>query len=143
MICGHCKESHETVDEARACATYEARAARICGRKVTMPSHVAHPDRDFITRDGMYGIDGNVVKVQRAVHGSGNLYARLLNPDTGKFTYQKGLIFRLRDSMRMSLDEAKAFGALYGRCCVCGALLTNEDSINAGIGPVCAGRLAA
>jgi hypothetical protein len=40
----------------------------------------------------------------------------------------------------MSLEEAKAFGRLYGVCVRCGATLTDEQSIEAGIGPVCAGR---
>jgi hypothetical protein len=37
-------------------------------------------------------------------------------------------------------EDAKAFGALYGMCCNCGRLLTNEVSIYLGIGPVCGGR---
>ena len=36
-------------------------------------------------------------------------------------------------AMRMSLADAKAFGALYGCCCNCGATLTDETSIEAGI----------
>jgi hypothetical protein len=40
----------------------------------------------------------------------------------------------------MTLDMAKAIGRRTGRCQVCHRLLTNPDSIAAGIGPVCAGR---
>lgn len=39
---------------------------------------------------------------------------------------------------RMSLEDAKAFGVIYGVCCNCGRTLTDEGSIEAGIGPVCA-----
>jgi hypothetical protein len=39
---------------------------------------------------------------------------------------------------RLTLEEAKAFGQLYGYCCVCGTELTDPESIAAGIGPVCA-----
>lgn len=39
------------------------------------------------------------------------------------------------------LEAAKTLGKLSGRCCVCGRDLTNDDSIDAGIGPICAGRL--
>jgi hypothetical protein len=42
----------------------------------------------------------------------------------------------------MTLDQAKAFGALYGACCNCGKTLTDERSIEAGIGPVCARKFA-
>jgi|SRR6185295_17057753 len=39
---------------------------------------------------------------------------------------------------RLTLEEAKAFGATTGYCIACGAELTDPDSIAAGIGPVCA-----
>jgi hypothetical protein len=35
---------------------------------------------------------------------------------------------------------AKAYGIRTGNCCVCGRLLTNEESIDRMIGPICAGR---
>lgn len=103
--------------------------------------------------EGMYRKDGEIYKVQRAVHGSGNLYAKILVVDTEAvrdadgsiveaaevhFEYAPGAINKLSVSDKLSLDEAKAFGALYGTCCVCGRTLTNETSIEAGIGPICA-----
>ncbi len=100
--------------------------------------------------------DGRIFKVQRAVHGSGNLYAKELLPieedqievadgewktiTTFRFEYAKGALRLLSDTTKMTLDEARAFGALYGTCCVCSRTLTNEESIAAGIGPVCAGK---
>lgn len=39
------------------------------------------------------------------------------------------------------LAAAVKYGRLSGRCCSCGRDLTNPDSIDAGIGPVCAGKL--
>lgn len=36
------------------------------------------------------------------------------------------------------LETAKKYGRLSGRCCSCGRDLTNEASIEAGIGPICA-----
>jgi hypothetical protein len=83
-----------------------------------------------------------IFKVQRAVHGSGYLYAKLLDPETSKFVYAPNGMRRLADEGRkLTLEEAKKYGALYGTCCVCGRTLTNEESIEAGIGPVCGGRL--
>lgn len=35
---------------------------------------------------------------------------------------------------------AKAYGIRTGNCCVCGRLLTNEESIDRMIGPICASR---
>lgn len=109
--------------------------------------------------EGMHRLDGVIYKVQRAVHGSGRLYAKeLVTTDTTcggceacdgedlclrtdvRFEYASGMIRRLSEATRLTLEEAKAFGALYGSCCVCAKTLTNEDSIEAGIGPVCASK---
>lgn len=95
--------------------------------------------------DGMYLRDGIIYKVQHAVHGSGKQYAKQLVRDEDDatdwhFEYAVGMVYKLGPSMKMSLEQAKEFGALYGTCCVCGRTLTDENSIEAGIGPICASR---
>jgi hypothetical protein len=102
---------------------------------------------------GMYRKDGKIYKVQVAVHGSRKPYAKELvfveHHDMGdsglkgvwEFVYAKGMVYKLTSADRMTLEDAKEFGALYGTCCVCGRLLTNEVSIEAGIGPVCGKRV--
>lgn len=114
--------------------------------------------------------NGQILKVYKAVHGSGRMCAKQLvvssecdghestsgpignviycdgSCRTGetsvRFEYL-GLASRfVRDHRRMTLEQAKEFGAIYGVCCNCGATLTDERSIEAGIGPVCAGRFA-
>lgn len=92
--------------------------------------------------DGIYFKNGDVLKVQTAVHGSGRKYAKILIKATGKFEYRPGLIRSLSAHHKMTLEQAKEYGALYGMCCNCGKTLTNEDSIEAGIGPVCAKKFA-
>lgn len=97
---------------------------------------------------GMYRKDGVIYKVQRAVHGSGRMYAKkLVEDDTYSddtvhwaFVYAPGAVKFLRPEHKMTLEEAKEFGALYGTCVVCGRTLTKEESIEAGIGPVCASK---
>jgi hypothetical protein len=92
------------------------------------------------------------VKVQVAVHGSGRPYTKRLTaqrpqPEDGGVTQWKFEMFhggmqRLRTSdnvRKMTLEEAVQFGKLYGVCCRCGRTLTDENSIAAGIGPICAG----
>jgi hypothetical protein len=103
--------------------------------------------------EGMYRTpDGVVFKVQVAHHGSGQLYAKQLveleEPKTvrGKetshgFVYVPGAIKRLRPEWKMTLEDAAAWGKLYGSCIRCGAVLTDEGSRDAGIGPVCAGKM--
>lgn len=84
--------------------------------------------------------DGRVVKIQEAKHGSGNLYAKLLNADSGKFEYASGLIRRLDGFVPLTKDRAAEYGHLYGMCMICGRTLTDEASIEAGIGPICASK---
>jgi Family of unknown function (DUF6011) len=111
---------------------------------------------------GMYRMDETIYKVQVAVHGSRHPYAKRLfrtdycgvcgehenfhddGPHEFKvkwaFEYARGMVQKLRPEHKMSLEEAKEFGALYGTCCCCGATLTREESIENGIGPICGGK---
>lgn len=102
-------------------------------------------DNQPVVGDGMYVLDGQVYKVQHAVHGSGNLYAkRLQDNGPGKpatFEYSPGTIRRIRPEHRMTKEQAKEWGALYGTCARCGALLTAEDSIDRMMGPVCSTKI--
>lgn len=93
--------------------------------------------------EGLYRKDGVVYKVQIAIHGSGRPYAKKLVEvgDEWSFIKAPGMQFRLTAADRMTLDEAKEWGKLYGTCCVCGRTLTDEKSIADGIGPVCGGRV--
>lgn len=79
-----------------------------------------------------------IYKVQRSQE-TGYLYGKRLDPDG--FRYAKGALRDLRECGE-PLDEETAtkFGKLYGVCAICGRTLTNEESIERGIGPVCAGR---
>lgn len=84
-----------------------------------------------------------VYKVQLSQRGY--LYAKILCEDS--FEYSKGAIAALRsklrngDAERLSIERAAAYGHATGRCMCCGRTLKNKDSISAGIGPICAGKL--
>jgi hypothetical protein len=96
-----------------------------------------------VTEDGMYRLGDQIVKVQKSRQGD-RLYAKALlgNKEEGfYFEYAPGLVNKLTAGDRMSLEEAKEFGALYNWCCVCSTRLTKESSIAAGIGPICGGRI--
>lgn len=93
--------------------------------------------------DGVYKIGDTIYKVQHAVNGSGRQYAKQLvggGTDWG-FEFAPGAIRKIRPEHRLTIEQAAEFGALYGTCCVCSRTLTDEKSIERGIGPVCAGRL--
>lgn len=109
-----------------------------------------------ITEDGMYRTaDGAIYKVQYAIHGSGRLYAKLLvverepvrdaegtivEPAKVRFDYAPGMVNKLQPSDKLTVEAAKAFGALYGTCVRCGKGLTLEDSIKRMMGRTCYGK---
>lgn len=57
-----------------------------------------------------------------------------------EWTYVPGLIYKIDASWRMSMEDARRFGALYGTCVRCGRELTAEESIDRAMGPVCANK---
>lgn len=106
--------------------------------------------------DGMYLKNGVIYKVQHAVHGSGRQYAKRLHvvteatrddegdiiaAGTVRFDYEPGMIGTIVAADRMTMEQAEAFGALYGTCVRCGRTLTKEKSIARAMGPVCAGKM--
>jgi len=98
--------------------------------------------RHELAGEGLYkDPQGTVWKVQRAIAtGSGRLYAKRLSEPSGDFRYVPGAVTGIDPAWRMTVDEAARYGRLYGRCMVCGRTLTDEGSIERGIGPICASK---
>lgn len=88
--------------------------------------------------EGIHYFDGVVYKVQVA-QSSGRKYAKELSGDSWNYA-GRGPLSNLSESTLMTLEDAQEYGKLYGVCARCGAVLTKEESIAAGIGPVCATR---
>jgi hypothetical protein len=147
------------VEDVRACSrgmlVLPSEAREALGREpmegpVTIRRSLQRPpEPDRVAEEGMWIMDNEIYKVQIAHHGSGRPYAKILLKffdDDGKLTHcewdrAKGAQYRLpKYGRRMTLEEAQEFGKLYGWCCRCGTILTNETSIAEGIGPVCAGK---
>lgn len=101
-------------------------------------SHAAENEIEI----GMYTVDGVIYKVQRAVHGSGHLYAKRWDAETESFDIESGAIRKIKAEHRMSAAEAGAFGLIISACAHCGKTLTDEESIARGLGPICAGKYA-
>lgn len=97
------------------------------------------------TEEGMYRTaDGTIYRVKRS-RNTGNLYAMRFRPEAmtrgTRFEYERGAMATIQATDRMTVADAQSVGLQFGICCVCGALLTNAQSIANGIGPVCAGRV--
>lgn len=95
--------------------------------------------------EGLHVTGGTVYKVQTS-RTTGKRYAKRLDLVTviplrtvGQWEYAGAAPLRsLSESTVVTLEEAQAFGFDFGICMCCGALLTNPESIERGIGPVCA-----
>lgn len=87
--------------------------------------------------EGMYRMNDEIFKVYRTQ--AGHLATKQLTEDGFEYMGRKPL-HSLTAEHRMTLDEAKEYGKVTGTCCNCGRTLTNEESIEAGIGPICAGK---
>lgn len=87
--------------------------------------------------EGMYKVGDDIFKVYFTQ--AGHIATKQLTEDGFEYTGRKPLAM-IKPEHRMTLDQAKEYGKVTGTCCNCGRLLTNEDSIEAGIGPICAGK---
>ncbi len=87
--------------------------------------------------EGFYSYQDEIYKAVRSQKG--HLYAKRV-ADNGVLEYAPGIMKELRPGMRLDIDKAKDFGHRTGRCACCGRTLTNPDSIELGIGPICASR---
>lgn len=142
--------------EAKLAAMTKDEGKRIIDTMLRLPEHPAavaakrEAEKLHAVTEGMYRLpNGDIYKVQKAVHGSGQLYAKKLvkleEPTTVRgqeahyaFEIARGAIRALRPEYRMTREDAKEFGDLYGCCCRCGTVLTDEASIERGLGPICA-----
>ena len=88
---------------------------------------------------GLHVLDGEVYRVVVS-RDSGRPYALRLVEAPGAFEYAPGAVRRLSEDTMMTLDEARDYGVRYGVCAACGRTLTNPESIEYGIGPVCRTR---
>jgi hypothetical protein len=96
------------------------------------------PDKKVGLEPGFYEMAGKVYKVVRSPQ-TNNLYAKVFT-EYG-FEYVTGAVYHLKtQGIALTLDAAKAYGHIYGMCVICGRTLTDEGSIAAGIGPVCASK---
>lgn len=103
-----------------------------------------------VTEPGIYEHDGLIYQV-KAAKGSGNLYAKVLTMTIGdalrltaagstvkaEYTYDKGAIFKISASDRITGDRAEELSIVFSNCIVCGRHLKAAGSVKAGIGPVC------
>lgn len=156
-------------DSLESGLTKQAASAAIDALLPLPRTALAHDDGNAVG-EGYYLLDGTAYKVVKA-KGSGNLYAKKfvaapapcpghLDHSTPSafdapflycaepcgavkagYEYAPGAMRLLTGAARLTLEQAAEMGRATGTCVVCGRLLTAEESVLAGIGPVCAARL--
>lgn len=115
-------------------ATASAKISEYMAMPTVRKAFSSTPELD----EGMYRVGETIYKVYRT-RDKNILVTKTLGADGFDYTGRGPLEFITAED-RMTLDEAKEFGKVTGICCVCGAKLTNEESIEAGIGPICASK---
>ena len=96
------------------------------------------------TIPGFYKVDDNIYKVTPARASDRTFAHRLVTaegeaPEWEYLGLGKRYVPTWAD--KLTLAEAKEYGHTHGYCLICGRLLTAEQSVADGIGPVCAGKL--
>ncbi len=99
------------------------------------------------TKPGFYKVGEDVFKVTPARTSDRTFAHKLvtgIQPERGDFGWEYlglGRRYVPEFADKLTLDEAKTFGHTHGYCLICGRLLTAEQSVADGIGPICAGKL--
>jgi hypothetical protein len=91
--------------------------------------------------EGFYLLGDDVFKVQASK--AGNLYAKQFAYQGGRASYEyaPGALKKLTGAVRLTVEVAAEMGVKFGSCVVCARLLTDPESVAAGIGPICKGKL--
>jgi hypothetical protein len=90
-----------------------------------------------------YYVQGDDVYVVVENKAKTSTYAKrmVVTGNTGRWEYAPGVGRTLAGLEPLTVARAATLGRLHGVCMVCGRTLTDPESVERGIGPVCAGRL--
>lgn len=133
------KAQDQAVSQAKMDAEFEAITAPLKPQPATEPGM-------YLKIVDVPQSDAKLVCIYRVKIGkSGFPYAEALvlgaPGQKARFVYQAGLIKTITADMRMTKEQAIEFGVNHGVCCRCGKVLTNDKSVEKGIGPVCIKKL--
>lgn len=159
--CAHCKGKHSSVAEVRACASGSvpagtAQPANGGYKRTELPPATGDSTlvkrikaaRDLVPSGHyavaeMYGRAWRFFKVDKPETGQWRGYT-FLKEQAGSDYYRVKPFPREVDVMEAIAKDPRAaaidYGRQLGRCSVCNRELTNPESIDAGIGPICAGK---
>lgn len=127
----------------------QVQAVLNCKKKREARPEKMHPDVEVgVYKVPRLGEDFDIIKVQ-LTQDKLRRYAKKLVPINGwrrneegekvkwKWVYEPGLILKVKPEYRMNEEDARQFGLKYAICARCGRGLSQADSVDRGIGPVC------
>lgn len=89
--------------------------------------------------------EGETIYCVRKARQSERVYAYQLITIEGqnpRWDYVAGKVYELKVESMISLEVAQQYGRQTGICCICGRFLTDAESVQKGIGPVCGRKYA-
>lgn len=127
------------VEEMIAQSLTKSKASKLIDTVMAMPKVASS---DAVTESGFYMYGETVYKV-RWNQAKTNLYAQALSTvgSKGKWIYAEGAMSKIKADMKLTIDDAAAFGHHNGYCAICGLELSNPESVARGIGPVCINKI--
>lgn len=121
-----------------------AQARRIIDALKDAPKHRDEEltSKHFPAGQGIYKLGDEYYMVQVAIHGTGRLMCKQFREGTGYFTRVGGMgNGQLNADNKLTNEEAYAylggFAQLYGHCMACGRALTDSESKQYRLGPIC------
>jgi Family of unknown function (DUF6011) len=136
------QHSHASVAESREC-WFGGPFVQVVGRVNRVDVPVPAPAGVDVT-EGFWvvgaGDTAEYFKIQMSGR-SNRLYGKKLEGQSFEYFGSAPRYVAENNGRKLTADDAKWFGHLYGRCMICARTLENEESIAAGIGPICAEKL--
>ena len=142
ILCGHCKEYHNSVQEVRECSGF----GNTCSGMVTPTLKTEAKISEVPAGRYALKVDDTwkFYKVDKPTEGrwAGYTFVSIFASDekhpVRSRQAREGILSQIaEDPQRAMLDYGKQIGS----CGHCGRTLTNPESIERGIGPICAERM--
>lgn len=129
------RDAVDWINEVLAQSITKQQASKYIDTLMAMPKVAS---KDAVVEPGFYMYGETVYKVKWN-KAKTNLYAQAMSTvgSSGKWIYAEGAMSKIKADMKLTVDDAAAFGHHNGYCAICGLELSNPESVARGIGPVC------
>lgn len=124
-----------TLSERQVAAALSMRA-KCSSRDAARGAAAARPAAAAAAGPGLYMLDGDIYRIALNKAKTRAYAKRLVGQRS--WAYAPGVVNRITDADLVTTERAAEFGHHHGFCCNCGIPLTDDRSLAAGYGPVCA-----